>query len=144
MGDESRTGKVVSIRYRGGIKGEEPVDDHSTGEPLVVLLGDMRLPRGVEDALGDMEIGEQRDIEIPCEKGYGEYQEKLAAWYPKHLVADGYRLKVSDILFWTNPEDGRKMPAWVTDMTQDNVRLDFNHPFAGRTLAYWIELVDVH
>lgn len=143
MGNEARVGKVAYMRYRGGIKGEEASDDHSTGKPFMVMLGDMRLPRGIEDAIFDMEVGEQRDVEIPCEKGYGEYQEKLATWYPKHMVTDGYQLEVGDVMFWKNPEDNQKIPAWVTDMTEDNIKLDFNHPFAGKTLTYWIELVDL-
>ncbi len=139
----NRAGKIVSIRYKGGVKGEDPVDDHSTGEPLTVMLGDMRLPLGIEEAIADMVKGEKRTVEVPCEKGYGTYQEQLAQWYPRQLLDNGYELKKGDVLFWTNPEDQRKMPAWVTDETDDNVRIDFNHPFAGMTLEYWIELVDV-
>ncbi|WP_139652469.1 FKBP-type peptidyl-prolyl cis-trans isomerase [Raoultibacter phocaeensis] len=143
MGDTNRIGRVASIRYRGGVKGEEPADDHSTGAPLEIVLGDMRVPRGIEEAVSDMQVGEQREVEIPCELGYGRYQEKLASWRPKSMVDDGYRLKVGDVIFWTNPDDGRKMPVWVVDETEDNIRLDFNHPFAGKTLVYWIELVDL-
>lgn len=143
MSEKGKIGKIAYLRYRGGVKGEEPVDDHSTGEPLAVMLGDMKLPRGIEDAVLEMEIGEERSIEIPCELAYGRYQEKLASWRPKSMVDDGYDLKVGDVIFWTNPDDNRKMPVWVTDMTEDNVKLDFNHPFAGKTLEYWVELVDL-
>ena len=59
------------------------------------------------------------------------------------MVEGGYGLSVDDVMFWTNPDDGRRMPVWVTEMTQDAVKLDFNHPFAGKTLTYWIELVDL-
>ena len=45
-----------------------------------------------------------------------------------------------DVMFRPN-EDGTRQPAFVTDLTQDAVRLDFNHPFAGKTLDYWIKLV---
>ncbi|WP_417144353.1 FKBP-type peptidyl-prolyl cis-trans isomerase [Raoultibacter massiliensis] len=143
MDDNSRIGKLASIRYRGGVKGEEPADDRSSGDPLTVMLGDMSLPRGIEEAVLDMQVGEQRTIDIPCEKGYGEHQDKLANWYPKTMVDGGYDLAVGDVMFWTNQEDGRRMPVWVTEMTQDAVKLDFNHPFAGKTLTYWIELVDL-
>lgn len=143
MDDKNRIGKVASIRYRGGVKGEEPADDHATGDPLEIVLGDMRVPRGIEDAVLDMQVGEEREVEIPCELGYGRYQDKLVSWRPKSMVDDGYSLKIGDVVFWTNPDDGRKMPVWVTDATEDNIQLDFNHPFAGKTLVYWIELVDL-
>lgn len=142
MEHEGMIGKVALIRYRGGAKGEEPVDDRSTGEPLAVMIGSMQLPKGIEDAVAGMVAGERKMFEIPCEAGYGERQEKLASWYPKAMLDDGYGLNVGDVVFWTNPDDNRKMPVWVTDTTPDAVKLDFNHPFAGKTLEYWIELVD--
>ena len=136
-------GKVVSIRYKGGIKGETPVDDRSSGEPLTVLLGDMKLPKGIEEALSGMVPGEQKVADIAPELGYGEYHEDLAQWYPRVMLDNGYSLQTGDVLFKRNPEDGRRIPAWVVESTNDQVRIDFNHPFAGKTLEYELELVDV-
>lgn len=137
-------GKVVSIRYRGGIKGEDPVDEVTGDDALTVMLGDMKLPQGIELALEGMEVGDQKTVEVPPELGYGDYQENLAQWYPRIMLKDGYELKIGDFLYWNNPQDGSRMPAWVTDITDDQVRIDFNHPFAGKTLEYQIELVDIH
>ena len=54
MGEKARMGSVVGLYYRGGVKGEEPVDERVEGEPLVVMIGDMKLPRGIEQALVGM------------------------------------------------------------------------------------------
>ncbi len=144
MGEKVHTGSVVSILYKGGAKGEEALDDRSAGEPLRVMIGDMKLPRGIEEALIGMEVGQEKQLDIPPELGYGEYQEALAQWYPKQMIDQGYSLKVGDVMFHANPDDGTKQPAFVTDMTADNVKIDLNHPFAGKTLDYWIKLVDIH
>lgn len=136
-------GKVVSIRYRGGVKGEEPVDENYGRDPLTVMIGDMKLPRGIELALEGMEEGEIKTVEISPDLGYGDYQSNLAQWYPKIMLKDGYSLKEGDFLYWTNPQDNSKAPAWVTEMTDDQVKIDFNHPFAGKTLEYTLELVQV-
>lgn len=141
MGEKVHTGSVVHILYKGGAKGEKILDDRSEGKPLRVMIGDMKLPRGIEEALVGMEVGQEKQLEIPPELGYGAYREQLAQWYPKHLIDEGYTLKVGDVLFHTNPEDGRRQPAFVTELTDDNVRIDFNHPFAGKTLDYWVKLV---
>ena len=143
MAEKANLGSVVYLHYRGGLKGEEPVDDRSTGEPLAVMIGDMKLSRGIEQAVMDMEVGEERTIEVPAELGYGEYQEALAQWYPKSMLDGGYSLEVGDVMFYTNPNDGSRQPAFVTEVTPDNARLDFNHPFAGKTLEYWVRLEDV-
>lgn len=137
-----RIGKTAYIRYKGGALGEEILDEHMD-EPLAVKIGNMEIPPGIEEAIVEMEIGEQRELEIPCEKGYGQYQAQHAEWYPKNMVTDGYNLKVGEVIFWTKPDDGTRMPVWVTEETEDNIKLDFNHPFAGKTLSYWVELVDV-
>lgn len=143
MSEKAGLGKVVSIRYRGGVKGEEPIDENMGRDPLTVMIGDMKIPRGIELALEGMQSGESKTIEIPPELGYGEYQDNLAQWYPKIMLKDGYGLKAGDFLYWTNPQDQSRMPAWVTETTDDQVKIDFNHPFAGKTLEYRINLIDV-
>lgn len=143
MSAKAGLGKVVSIHYRGGIKGEEPIDENMGRDPLTVMIGDMKIPRGIELALDGMEEGESKTIEIPPELGYGEYQDNLAQWYPKIMLKDGYSMKEGDFLYWTNPQDQSKAPAWVTETTDDQVKIDFNHPFAGKTLEYQINLVNV-
>ena len=143
MGKTVRMGSVVGIRYLGGIKGEEPVDERMSGDPLVVMVGDMKLPRGIEQALVGMEVGQKKTVEVPPDLGYGLYREELAQWYPRMMLDDGYSLETGDIVFWNNRQVGTKQPAFVTEATDDTVRIDFNHPFAGKTLEYRIELVEV-
>lgn len=142
--NQERLGRIAYIRYRGGAQGEpDLVDDRSAGEPLAVVLGDHRIPRGIEDALFDMEVGERRELVVPSELAYGVYDEKAAQWYLRTAIEDGYSLKKGSILVWTNPEDQSRRPARVTDATKDGVKIDMNHPFAGKTLEYWVELVDL-
>ena len=140
MGEKAKLSSVVPLYYKGGVKGEEPQDVRVDGEPLRVMIGVMALPRGIEQAVIGMEVGEEKEVDISVADGYGEYQEGLAEWYPRIKMPDGYNLHVGDVLFRTNPDDGSKMPAFVVDETADNVRVDFNHPFAGCELHYWIRL----
>lgn len=143
MRDLNRLGRIASIRYKGGVKGEEAIDDRSTGAPLRVILGERHVPKGIEDLLYEMEVGESRVVDIPCELGYGEYNPQGVQWYPRTFVDGGYKLETGSVLTWTSPEDFRRMPVRVIDATDDAVKIDFNHPFAGKTLEYWIELVDL-
>jgi FKBP-type peptidyl-prolyl cis-trans isomerase 2 len=136
-------GSVVSFYYKGGVKGEEASDIRLEGEPLTVMIGDMKIPRGLESALMDMEPGEEKNVEIPAELGYGEYQEELAQWYPKAMLDQGYTLKVGDVMFHRNPSDGSRQPAFVTELTADQARIDLNHPFAGKDLEYWVKVEEV-
>ena len=143
MKDNSKFGTCLYIHYKGGVDGEEPTDDHSTGEPFKIVLGAGQVCPGIEDALCDMEVGEERNLVIPPEKGYYLRNEKDVQWYPKAMLPDGYNLHLHSQLFWTNPADKTRRLATVVEETQDQVKIDLNHPFAGRELHYWIKLVDL-
>jgi FKBP-type peptidyl-prolyl cis-trans isomerase 2 len=143
MRDPERIGRIAFIRYKGGARGEKVLDDRSEGEPLAVVIGAGNIPRGIENILYELEVGESRQVEIPCELGYGEYNLNAVQWYPRAVIERGYDLKVGSVLTWTNPDDHSVIPASVVEETADNVRIDLNHPFAGKTLSYWVELVDL-
>jgi FKBP-type peptidyl-prolyl cis-trans isomerase 2 len=143
MNNRERIGRVAHIRYKGGVKGEETVDDRWEGEPLAVVVGEGQVPKGIENILYEMMPGEQREVEIPPELGYGNYRDEGAQWYPRTVLPSGYKLQNGSVLTWTNPVTHDTMPALVVEATKDTVRLDFNHPFAGKTLVYRIELVEL-
>ena len=44
---------------------------------------------------------------------------------------------------YTRPSDGLKLPARVVEETEDGLKIDLNHPFAGKQLKYWIKLEDL-
>ena len=52
-------------------------------------------------------------------------------------------MKGGDFLPYTDPQNGLKKLVRVIDATEDGVKIDFNHPFAGKDLEYWVELVDL-
>ena len=143
MGEKARMGSVVGLYYRGGVKGEEPVDERVEGEPLVVMIGDMKLPRGIEQALVGMEAGERSAWTCRPNWATASTRRRWRSGTPSPCWTTAYSLKVGDVMFHRNPSDGSRQPAFVTDEAPDNVRLDFNHPFAGKTLDYWVKLVEV-
>ena len=143
MGNE-RIGYGAAILYKGGYEGQEPFDDHSTGEPLRVLLGEQQVPVGIEQALMEMEVGEERTVVLTPELGYGVRAEDRVQWYPRQMIPNGYKLEVGSILTYVDKgRGGLKKPGRVIEETKDAVRVDFNHPLAGETLVYWVKLVEL-
>jgi FKBP-type peptidyl-prolyl cis-trans isomerase 2 len=137
-------GRVARILYKGGAKGEEALDDRSNGEPLRVVIGENAVPKGIEALLYELEVGESRSIEIPPEQGYGHPSPDGVQWYPRTMVKDGARLKVGDIIACANRYDRTDaLPGRVIAATDDLVQIDVNHPFAGKTLSYWVKLVEL-
>jgi FKBP-type peptidyl-prolyl cis-trans isomerase 2 len=142
MRDISKLGKTALIRYTGGIQGEEPTD-RTGAEPMAVVLGAGRLPIGVENALHEMAVGEERDIVVPPELGFGMYNKEGVQWYPRAMIDRGDELHTGDVISWVDRVLNQTFPAYVTDENDGMIQIDINHPFAGKTLAYHLELVEL-
>lgn len=138
----SRVGRVAHVKYVGGVTGEVPVDVHED-EALEVVLGVGGLPRGIDHAFMEMEIGEKRTVVIPPEDGFGFHDPQGVATYPRVFIEGGERLKRGDVFAWTNPVSGRPIPVKCVDADESSVVIDFNHPLAGKQLTYSLELVSV-
>ena len=141
MAETDRLGRTAYIRYRGGVRGDRPCDDRSDGEPLAVRIGGHRVPKGVERALLMLEVGESCTLVIPPEEGYGAADPKLVQWYPRSVLDHGYDLKEGSMIMWQSADGLAAKPASIVDATEDAVKIDLNHPYAGKTLEYWVELV---
>lgn len=140
MKNNSQFGKLAYVHYKGGVQGEEPFDDHSTGEPVKILLGAAQVCPGIEDALSEMQEGEERVIVVPPEEAYGRHDPDGVKEYPRSFIPFGHELKVGDVFGWTNPASGQQIPVRVIEATEDAVRVDFNHPLAEKTLEYWMRI----
>lgn len=137
--EENRVGRVAYIRYEGGILGERHVDKH-LDEPLAVRIGAGRVVKGIDDALRTMEVGESATLIIPPEEGYGDADPKQIKWYPRSIIPHGYEIKKDTMIMWESADGLAKRPAMVVDATEDTVKIDMNHPYAGKTLEYWVDL----
>jgi FKBP-type peptidyl-prolyl cis-trans isomerase 2 len=138
-----RRGRRALVYYRGGVQGEEVIDDFSTGQPAEILIGYGQIPPGIDELLLEMQVGEERIVTLPPEKTYGQHDPAGVESYARLSIEGGATLQTGDWLTWTNPNSRRRIPVRVTATTTDTVTLDFNHPLAGKHLEYWIKLVDI-
>ena len=143
MRHEERIGRIARVYYKGGATGEEPIDDHSQGDPEEVVLGVGELPKGIDDAFMSMDVGEKRTIVIAKELGFGDHDPKGVQTYPR-VYADAFaNVQVGDYVAWRNPVSGSAIPVLVIEADEQLITVDFNHPFAGKELTYWVHLVDI-
>jgi FKBP-type peptidyl-prolyl cis-trans isomerase 2 len=141
MKNNSRFGEVISVLYRGGALGEEPSDDHSTGEPVKIVLGAGQVCPGIEDLLSEMALGEERTVKIASDDAYGRIDPDGIQTYPRAFFPFGHELEIGDVFSWTNPASGLPIPVRVIDAQSDAIVVDFNHPLAGYDLEYWLKVV---
>lgn len=130
----------VLIYYEGRMSDGTVFDSRKEGDPLEVLLGSKKVPRGLENALFEMKVGEERVVHITPEEGYGSYEPDAVFKIATRDIENGEDLPVGEYIHWYGKN---KKPAFarVTEKHDDYIVLDLNHPLADKEFDYWVKLV---
>lgn len=146
-------GDVIEIDYIGRIHNTGEIFDLTSEEvaeeeghntenmelgPMNVLIGAGHVIPGLEDALRDMENGERRDVEVTAEEAFGERNSDNIATISE---SDFDEYDVQPRRGLVVEIDGRR--GKILSTSSGRVRVDFNHPLAGKDLAYEVEILDV-
>ncbi len=142
MNEPVKNGDTVKVHYTGRFEDGMVFDSSVGGDPLEFKLGGNEVIPGFEEAAVGMNIGDKKTVSIKPEEAYGPYNDNLVVEMPKeHFPEDispelGMRLIIVD-------NNGEELPVVVSEIQDESVRLDANHPLAGKTLVFDIELVEV-
>jgi len=133
--------KVVEINYTLKDK-EGNVLDASNGQPLAYLHGHGNLIPGLEKALEGKEPGDKFTVTVPAAEAYGERHDALVQkGIPKEMFQGVENLEVG-MRFEAQTEQGPQSVE-ITEVTDEGVTVDGNHPLAGQDLTFDIEVVAV-
>jgi peptidylprolyl isomerase len=139
---EAKSGDKVKIHYSGKLDDGTQFDSSEGREPLEFDLGSGQVIPGFEKAVEGMAVGESKSFSIPPEEAYGHHQEQLVQDVPNSVLPEGLAPAVGMQLQGTGG-DGRTMNLIVTDVKEDSITVDGNHPLAGQALNFEIELVEI-
>ena len=133
--------KVVSFHYT--VKGDdEQVIDTSEGrDPLYYLHGFRNIVPGLEKALLGKQAGDKLSVTVPPEEAYGEFHEELVQQVPRSAFSGVDNLEPG-MNFHAESEDG-PVTVIITEVNDDMVSVNGNHPLAGKTLHFNVEVVDI-
>ena len=129
-------GDLVTLHYRGTLDSGEVFDSSRGRRPRSFVIGRGQLVPGFEAALRRMSAGETATVRIEPHEAYGERREDRVHEVPIDEAPEG--LKPGDEV-----QLAGGAPAIVAEVTKRVVRLDANHPLAGLTLTFEIELLSV-
>jgi len=130
---------VVSMDYTLTVDGEV-VDSSEGSEPIDFLQGYQNIVPGLEKAVYGMKTGESKHVVVSAAEGYGEMDEDAFVEIPRKDFPEDIPLEIGLDLQVRN-DDGTAMEATIADVTDDMVKLDFNHPLAGKELLFDIKIV---
>jgi FKBP-type peptidyl-prolyl cis-trans isomerase SlyD len=133
--------QVVSIHYTLRDEAGAIIDRSAEGEPLAYLHGHGNLIPGLERELTGKSAGDRLEVRIAPADGYGEYDRQLVQRVPRRSLKGIANLQVGMRLQAQTPQGPRAVT--VTHLGGDMVTLDGNHPLAGQTLHFQVEVAAV-
>ncbi len=136
-------GHVISVHYLGTLADGEVFDTSHGRDPLQFEVGAGQMIAGFDAAVVDMEVGEKKTVTLEAKDAYGERRDDLMLPLPKTQLPEDMEVKVGQE-FHLSQEDGQQIPATVAGLTENEIVFDLNHPLAGETLTFDIELVTIH
>jgi len=136
-------GDTVKVHYVGRLADGTVFDSSwERNEPFIFRTGDNKVIPGFDAAIIGMVVGEKKTVTIPPERGYGERHDDFVITVKRVQFPRGARIEVGEH-FDLSDERGHLVPAVITAVAGDEVTLDANHPLAGKTIIFDIELLEI-
>lgn len=132
---------VVQLHYDLLDENGELIESSREGEPMAYLHGASNIVPGLEKALAGKAVGDALEVTISPEDGYGERQEDMVQRLPAKYLKHAGKLKPGMQV----PLQTEEGPRWVTviKVGLKSVDVDANHPFAGKTLTFKVDIIDI-
>jgi FKBP-type peptidyl-prolyl cis-trans isomerase SlyD len=134
--------RVVTLHYTLKSSTGEVIDTSAGSEPLTYLHGAGEMVPGFEKSLIGKKAGEKHSFSVPPAEGYGERKGKGPQRVPKAAFEGIGEIEVGMALD-TEGDDGRSQTVWIAAIDDDFVTIDINHPLAGETLHFEVEVLAI-
>lgn len=132
-------GKVVTIHYTLTLDSGEEVDSSRGREPLAYLHGSQGIVPGLERELTGCAVGQKVDVKVAPEDGYGQRVDEAMQEVPISEMPEGVE---AGMQLHAETPTGQAMIVHVKEVREEIVVIDLNHPLAGQTLNFAVEVVE--
>lgn len=139
---QAKSGDTVKIHYTGTLDDGSQFDSSEGRDPLEFELGAGQVIRGFDKAVEGMSEGEEKSVTIEADDAYGQRHDQMVQEVPKSALPDDLEPEVGMPLQARN-QDGQSLSLTVTEVGDDTITVDGNHPLAGRDLKFEIQLVEI-
>ncbi len=138
----AKTNDTVKVHYTGKLTDGTVFDSSLERDPLQFTVGAGQMIAGFDQAVNGMELNEKKTVTIPSNEAYCPINNELFQQVPITDLPEDMDPKVGQTLVATTP-DGRQQQVLVSDVTEETITIDANHPLAGKDLVFDIELVEI-
>jgi peptidylprolyl isomerase len=138
----AKGGDTVHVHYTGKLDDGTVFDSSEGRDPLAFTVGSGEVIAGFDRAVAGMESGGTKIVRLEAEEAYGEHRDDLVVDVPVEQLPDDLEPEIGMELALRG-DDGRQVPVRVTEVGDEAVTLDANHPLAGQPLVFELRLVAV-
>ncbi len=132
---------AVTIHYTLTNGAGEQLDSSRGEEPMVYLHGVGQIIPGLENALAGKEVNDRFTVTVEAADAYGERNDNMLQVVPMEMFGDTDKIEVG-MQFHADTSNGMSVVT-VTNVEDDQVTIDGNHPLAGETLTFDVEVMDI-
>ena len=144
-GDEKtivKKGDRVKVQYTGTLQDGTIFDKSKEGEPLEFTVGSGQIIPGFDKAVEGMKLNEEKKVTIKPEDSYGKRDETAIREFLKSSLPENFKPE-KGMVIRLQDQTGRAIPGTITDITENSVTIDLNHPLAGKDLTFNIKVVGI-
>lgn len=138
----AKKGDKVKVHYTGRLSDGSEFDSSKGREPLEFEIGTQQVIPGFENAVVGMKAGETVTVEIPQDEAYGPIRNEMILKVEKEKLPPDFKPEVGQ-QYQLPQDNGQNVIVTVTEVTDETIELDANHPLAGKDLTFDIELVEI-
>lgn len=138
---QAKNGDTVRINYTGRLVDGTQFDS-SGDEPLQFTLGEGQVIPGLETHVEGMQVGTKSTVTVPADAAYGPHRAEAVVTVDRAAMPANVDLDVGTRL-QARTSEGRAMQVTVIGVDDASVKLDGNHPLAGKDLVFDVELVEI-
>jgi peptidylprolyl isomerase len=139
---QAKSGDTVKIHYTGTLDDGSEFDSSAGREPLEFALGGGHVIPGFDSAVDGMAAGDSKTVTIPPGEAYGERHDQLVQEVPRTAFPEDMKPEVG-MQLQSQSTDGQVMNLMVTEVAEESITVDGNHPLAGQALTFAIDLVEI-
>lgn len=139
---QAKSGDTVKIHYTGTLDDGTQFDSSKGRDPLEFEVGSGQVIPGFDKAVEGMAVGDEKTVNIPSDDAYGPHHAQMVQEVPKSALPQGLEPEVGMGL-QAQGQDGQPVNLMVTEVGDDSITVDANHPLAGKNLNFDIELVEI-
>jgi len=133
--------KLVKLHYKGTLEDGSIFDSSEGKEPLEFISGVGMIIPGLDKGIKGLKTGDKKQVKIPAKEAYGPVMAEAVQEVPKNQFPEDIKLEVGMQLAAQGPQG--TIPVVIKEIGNETIKVDFNHPLAGKDLTFDVDVVEV-